>query len=409
MDQVTRRLAQTPEPEVLYVYAGTGLNLDELAAALGTRVPLLVLNLLGERPPRPPAALVRERKVVLALHPAAWSERAREAGHRWLQTFLEGAGKAPWQRPALVGFGPGVRLWSGCGDLSTQPAQARGERFRRTLIKLLLDRVTARSQVSDQVATALSKGLGVLGLIAAGTRTDHPGLLPAQVWHHYQYVREAGSRDSIRRREIPTGDYPAADELHYRLADQLGVPTRDWEDALDRLVGDTQPGDRTLVSLEWQVPPRPADFPAQGWRQDWLAAWLDLGTQTLAHYRRAGVLIVHSLLIEAPDPGEALAWCDGAKDLYRRRTPTLSETGRRFFHHRLAPLSEVPEEDIETFFDLHYRLRDHYPDLAPYNLARWVHEQTGGDFAATVALVERLHDTGFQAAPKTVPPEVPEP
>ena len=76
---------RTPEPEVIYVYARADLDLESLAAALGDAVPWIALNLIGEPVPDLPAALVRDRKVVCAVHAAGESDQARAAGTRWLQ------------------------------------------------------------------------------------------------------------------------------------------------------------------------------------------------------------------------------------------------------------------------------------------------------------------------------------
>ncbi len=393
-----QRVKDVPEPEVLYVYAPTEIDLEHLTAVLGDAVPLVVLNLIGEVPPIPPAELVRNRKLILCVHAAIESDQARAAGHRWMRTFLGGAGKTRVQGPAISAFESRVRLWSGCTGLETPIIHAKGALFRRPLIKLLLDRISARREVSDEVATALSLDRGVLGLIAAGTLDDHPGLLPRQVWHHYAYVREAASRDIIRRFEMEAGVLPRIDELLYRFADRLGSGTDDWHDALDREVGEIQPDERAILSLEWRIPNRPADTTAEDWRRDWLDAWFSIGTKTLTGYRKPGVLIVHCLLVEVQTSGEAGAWCRGARDLNRERRRGLTETERRFTHHYLAPLSEVPVDDIEHFLDVHYQLLDYHPTLDPFEVAQWVRDQTGGVFSKTVDLMERLHDTGFQEA-----------
>lgn len=396
--QLAAAVGRTPEPEILYAYARADLDLEALAGALGQSVPLIVLNLIGEPVPDPPLALVRDRKVVVCTHASSESDRARAAGTRWLQTFVTDSTGIGHQRIAVGAFGPGVRLWSGCAGLETRIAAAHGRLFRRPLIKLLLDRIAARREVSDEVAAALSQGRGVLGLVAAGTAADHPDLLPKQVWHHYQSYREAGSRDAIRRLELATGPIADAEELLVRFAQAIGRGSDDWEDGLDRAAGELAPGEHLIFSLEWRVAPCPKDQDPTRWRESWLVAWLDLGTRTLAAYARTGVLLVHSLIVETADPVAAEAWTEGAQALWRARRPGLSAIGRRFAHLRLKPLSMVPVEDVEYFLEHHYRLAEHHPDLDAFAVADWVCGQTGGVFAATVDLVERLHDTGFQAA-----------
>lgn len=304
LGQLAAAVRRTPEPEILYAYARADLDLGALAESLGDSVPLLVLNLIGEPVPAPPSALVRDRKLICALYAAGESDQARAAGAQWLQGFLTDSAGLGHQRIAIGAFGPRVRLWSGCAGLSTRIAAARGRWFRRPLIKLLLDRIAARREVSDEVAAALAQGRGVLGLIAAGTAADHPDLLPKQVWHHYQQYREAASRDAIRRLPLATGPIPDALELLVRFA----------------------------------------------------------------------------------------------QSLWRARRPGLSPTGRRFAHLRLKPLSLVPVEDLEDFLEHHYHLTEQHPDFDPFTVADWVCRDTGGVFADTVEAVERLHDTGFQAA-----------
>jgi hypothetical protein len=154
------------------------------------------------------------------------------------------------------------------------------------------------------------------------------GLLPRQVWHHFVHVREAASRDAIHRLEIPAGGIPAADELLYKLASHLGVGTDIWEDGLDRLVGETQTGERVFVSLEWQVPSCPAGEDRADWRRQWLAAWFGPGTEELAAYRRQGVLILHSLLVEAQAWRERGAESGPARPLGRRPGFSPPELGR---------------------------------------------------------------------------------
>jgi hypothetical protein len=398
LGQLATAVHRTPEPEVLYVYARADLDLAALAESLGESVPLIVLNLIGEPVPALPAALARDRKAICAVYPSAASDQARSAGTRWFQGFLADTAGLGHQRIAFGAFGPRVRLWSGCAGLETRIAATRGRMFRRPLIKLLLDRIAARREVSDEVAAALAQGRGVLGLIAAGTTSDHPDLLPKQVWHHYQQVRESGSRDTIRRLPLDTGPIPAAEELLVRFAQSIGRGRDDWEDGLDREAGELAPGEHLIFSLEWRLVPCPRDQDPAHWRQQWLAAWLDLGTRYLAAYERTGVLLVHCLICETADPATATAWTEGAQALWRERRRNLSAIGRRFVHYPLKPLSLVPAEDIEYFLENHYRLTEHHPDLDPFTVANWVCEETGGVFAATVDLVERLHDTGFQAA-----------
>ncbi len=270
--------------------------------------------------------------------------------------------------------------------------------FRRQLIKLLLDRVSARREISDEVSTALNEDRGVLGLVAAGTPTDHPGLLPQQAWHHYVHVWQAAGGDAVRRLALSEAAYPDPDELLYQLAIHLGSDVDRWEDALDRFLGESGPGERVILSLEWQVPPAPPETKPAKWRAQWLGAWRQFGTDTLADYSRQGLLIVHMLLAEVPEVDQAETWCKEAMSHCRdwRRTPGSGV--RRFVFHQLKPLSEVPVDDIERFLDKHYRLQKYYPELDPFRVADWVHEQTGGIFSDTVDLVERLHDTGFREA-----------
>jgi hypothetical protein len=397
--QLATGIQRTPEPEILYAYARADLDLLALAEALGERVSLILLNLIGDAVPAPPSALVLNRKLVLCTHASSESDRARSAGTRWLQSFLTDNAGLGHQRVAIDAFGPRVRLWSGCAGLETRVSAARGRLFRRPLIKLLLDRVAARREVSDEVAAALSQGRGVLGLVAAGTGDDHPDLLPKQVWHHYQTYREAGSRDAIRRFTLDPGGIPDPEELLPRFAQSLGRGSDDWEDELDRKAGDLSPGDHLILSLEWRLGPCPADQDEAGWRADWLAAWLDLGIGHLASYQRTGVLLVHWLIVEATDPTAAETWTKDAQDLWRERRTGLSSVARRFVHLPLKPLSQVPVDDIEYFLEHHYRLPELYPELDLYAVAEWVCRETGGVFADAVALVETLHDTGFQTLP----------
>jgi hypothetical protein len=403
LGQLAAAARRTPEPEILYVYARADLDLaalaGALAGALGDATPLILLNLVGESLAALPTGLVRGRKVVCALHAAIESERARTAGTQWLQSFLgDSAGIGP-QRIAIDSFGPRVRLWSGCAGLETRISAARGRLFRRPLIKLLLDRIGARREASDEVAAALAQGRGVLAMVAAGTAADHPELLPKQVWHHYQHYREAGSRDAIRRMELATGPFQDPAELLVRFAQALGRGSDDWQDGLDDQAGELAPGEHLILSLEWRLPRAPTGQEPGPWREAWLDAWLTLGTLKLADYLRTGVLLVHCLIVETADPAEAEAWTEEAQALWRARRPGLSKTtGGRFAYLRLKPLSMVPVDDVEYFLEHHYRLPEHHPDLDPFAVADWVCAQTGGVFAATVDAVERLHDTGFQGA-----------
>jgi hypothetical protein len=401
LGRLATSVQRTPEPEILYAYARADLDLMALAEALGERVSLILLNLIGDAVPAPPSALVRDRKLVICTHASIESGQARTAGTRWLQAFLTDTAGVGHQRLAIDAFGPRVRLWSGCAGLHTRVSAARGHLFRRSLIKLLLDRVTARREVSDEVAAALSQGRGVLGLVAAGTGDDHPDLLPKQVWHHYQTYREAGSRDAIRRFSLDPGGIPDADELLPRFAQSLGRGSDDWQDGLDREAGDLSPGDRLVLSLEWRLGPCPADQDEARWRSDWITACLDLGTRHLASYHRTGVLLVQWLIVEAADSGAAETWSKDAQGLWRERRSGLSSVGRRFVHLPLKPLSLVPVDDIEYFLEHHYHLPELYPDIALEVVAEWVCSETGGVFAKAVELVERLHDTGFQTLPPT--------
>jgi hypothetical protein len=399
LGQLAALVQRTPEPEILYAYARTDLDLSALAAALGERVSLIVLNLIGDAVPAPPAALARGRKLLICTYASNKSDQARAAGTRWLQSFLTDTGGIGCQRIAIDAFGSPVRLWSGCAGLWTRISAARGRLFRRSLIKLLLDRISARREVSDEVAAALSQGRGVLGLVAVGTGEDHPDLLPKQVWHHYQSYREAGSRDAIRRFTLDPGGIADADELLPRFAQSLGRGSDDWEDGLDREAGDLGPGDHLILSLEWRLGTGPADQDEAPWRAQWLTAWFDLGTDLLASYQRTGVLLVQWLIVEAADPTAAETWARDAQALWRERRTGLSAVSRRFVHLPLKPLSQVPVEDIEYFLEQHYRLPELYPELDLYAVAEWVRSETDGVFAKAVELVETLHDTGFQTLP----------
>lgn len=394
ISQLAKHLETVPQAEVLYVYGPASLELEQLATALGDGVALVVLNLVGGAAPTPPATLVSNRKVVCCTHTDNEAEKAQEAGNHWLQAFCEKAGREACQRVALAAFGPRVRLWSGCASLEIPLARVNRRLFRRSLIKLLLDRVTARRDVSDRVATALQQRTGVLGLVAAGTATDHPELLPKQVWHHYEQVRESRGTDTIHRLPLASGPIADAQELEYLFAKALQVSVDAWEDALDARLGETQPGEHIILSLEWQLPPCQADEELEAW----LGAWLDLATKALARYEREGVLIVNILVVVTGDAAAAKTWCEHATSLYRERRKTLSGGGRRFVHIKLDPLSDVPVDDIDEFLDVHYRLPECHENLDPYSVAEQVHEKTNGVFAEAVAEMERLHDSGFQAA-----------
>jgi len=96
---------------------------------------------------------------------------------------------------------------------------------------------------------------------------------------------------------------------------------------------------------------------------------------------------------------EAAAWCRQARERWWARGPHGAAGAReRFLLLELEPLSKVPEKDLRYFFDQHYDLAKHYPDLPVEWLAHWIAEQSQGDFKATAALVERLHDDNFKAA-----------
>jgi hypothetical protein len=422
LDRVRERVHATPAPEVLYVYARTSLDLAALAAALGDALPLILLNLIGEDLPAPPPELVRERKVILCGHAGIEAAQARGAGRRWLLALLTDYSRACPLRAAVDQLGPRVRLWSGCAGLTRDVSLLRGRRFDRSLIRLLLDRVSARREVSDEVAAALNKGKGVVALVAAGTASDHPELLPRQVWHHYIHYAGPGERDIPCRFPLATGALPDADELLLRFARALEIVRRDdWIDAVERRVGDLAGDEQYLLSLEWQVPARPLEpgIDPADWRRQWLDAWLDFGLR-LTEYRRTGVLIVNMLIVapDAPQPApaappaaeaaaqaaaeaaaEAAAWCRQARERWWARGPHGAAGAReRFLLLELEPLSKVPEKDLRYFFDQHYDLAKHYPDLPVEWLAHWIAEQSQGDFKATAALVERLHDDNFKAA-----------
>ena len=402
LDQLAVACAREPQPEILYVYAKTGLDLAALAEHLGDRVPLVVLNLIGATPPAPPTELVRNRKLVVGTWSAGEDNQARDAAAQWLQAQLTDSAGIGIQRIAATAFGARLRLWSGCASLQTTPGTATDSLFRRQLIKLLLDRITARREVSDEIAAALAQGQGVLGLIAAGTDNDHPQLLPKQVWHHFQTYRDSASPDSLRRYEMDPGDLPEAETLLYLFAQRLGRGRDDWPDGLDRLADGLDLNDNLLLSLEWRLgPPLPETDPEQ-WRADWLGAWLDLGTRYLAGYRRTGVLLAHYLIVETDNPADAKSWTEASRDAWRQHRRGRQTQG--FVYHHLEPLSLVPVEDIEHFFEKHYRLDEAYPHLDLFDLAKRIIAATGGEFAATVALVERLHDSGFQDLPPAPAP-----
>ena len=249
-----------------------------------------------------------------------------------MQTFLGEAVHRPYQQTALEAYGLRTRLWSGCSSLQTPLSRTQGTQFRRQLIKLLLDRVSARREISDEVATALNEDRGVLGLVVAGTPVDYPDLLPQQAWHHYVHVRKAASGDAVRRLQFTETVDPDADELLYQLATHLGSGTESWEDALDRFLGEVQSDERLILSLEWRVPECPKEREALPWREQCLDAWLRFATETLAGYHKQGLLIVNILLVEVVESSEAEAWCNEARALYRDRRRTLSETGRRTQH-----------------------------------------------------------------------------
>jgi len=397
-DELAAAVRRDPEPELLYVYAAANLDLEALVGALGDAVPLILLNLIGEPVPAPPPALVRGRKLVLSVQPSVQSAAARAGGAAFLGAFLGADAGKGHQRIAYDAFGPGVRLWSGCPGLQRRVSLMRGTLFRRQVIKLLLDRIAARREVSDEVASALAKGRACLALVAAGSASDHPELLPQQVWHHYQHVREAGDRDDIRRLELATGPIADAAELLPRFAQAIGRAADDWQDGLDRECDGLAPGDHLILSLEWRLSPDPGGQDPQELRRQWLAAWLDVGIHELSGYQRPGVLLVNWLIVETTDPGAAKQWTEDVQGLWRSRRQQAPETSGRFVHLRQKPLSTVPVEDVEDFLEHHYELAGQHPDLDPFQVAEWICDQTNGDFAATVDCIERLHHTGFQAA-----------
>jgi len=406
--QVRERVRRAPPPQILYCYGAADLDLAALAQALGEAVPLIVLNLIGEIPPVPPPALVAGRKLIVCVHAGHEADQARDAGTRWLQDFLGDPGGQGHQRLACAAFGPRVRLWSGCADLQAHMALPRGRFYRPQLIKLLLDRVGARRDVADRAAGALAEGRAVLGLVAAGTPADHPELLPEQVWQHYRQYREAESPQVIRRFPLDTGPLPEAAELLRRFASALPPgAVDDWAGWLDREAEGLVQGEHLILSLEWRLAPRPVgpdpdpdpQRAAQCWRRDWLAAWLEFGTQHLTAHARPRVLLVHTLIVTAADAPAATQWTEEAQAAWRALRLRLAETPReRYLHVRLEPLSVVPAVDVEDFLENHYKLAQYHQRLDPDAVARWVCAQTGGVFSATVDLVERLHATAFQAA-----------
>jgi hypothetical protein len=343
---------------------------------------------------------VRDRKVVCAVHAPHEADQARGGAARWLQGTLTDSARHGHQRIAIDAFGERVRLWSGCAGLAPSVADTHGNPFRQTLVRLLLDRRTARAKVSEGAGEALRKGRGVLALLAAGTAEDHPGLLPAQVWHHYRHdYREADSRDAIRLYPLDAGPYPRADDLLLRFAECIGHDPERWQDWLDREADALEPGERLIVSLEWQLAPCPKGQDQAQWRRDWLDAWLECGTRALAAYRRTGVLLAHCLIVETADARTAAHWTREAQALWRERRPRLPAIDERFVYLPLEPLSRVPVDDVEYFLAYHYELGKRCPGLDAFAVAEWICRQTDdGVFKSAVALVEDLHESGFLAA-----------
>lgn len=390
-------------PDLLYVLAHADLNLGDLAGALGDGlpdgVPLLVLNLLGEGQPVPPPALLAGRQVLCTVHGAAGEgpRSAREAGVRWFTALFAGADD-PTQA-AYRAFGPALRHWSGDVDLTLDLATTRGEAFRTHLIRLLLDRVSARREISDEVAAALGRGTPVLALLAAGTASDRPGLLMEQVWHHYQAHRPPTNPDQIRPYRLHPAGLPTADDLLVLFAPLLGRTADDWQDGLDQLANRCRGDERLILWLAWHLGPAPEDVDPELWQRDWLTAWLDLGVRHLAGWRRTGVLLVNTLVVEAATLPSPTDWTEALSGLLSEPKVQREVLASGQVSLELEPLSKVPEKDLRYFFERHYELARRHPALDPRALARWVHQQTNtGNFAAAVDLVERLNETGFDAA-----------
>ncbi len=393
LDQLRAQGANVPRPRILYAYATDRLDLEALAAALGDAVALVILNLIGATPPLPPGTLVAGRKVVIAVHADREANQARAAGIACLQRVLADPDGLGYQRHAALAFGTRVRLWSGCTGISLSARRSAG--FRGQLIKLLLDRLHARQTASSAILRAIARGRSALGLVAVGTDGDHPGLLPEQVWQEYLLHREPESRDDIRRVPLSTGPLAGVDDLVPRLADGLECEPDDWLDWLARQAQAMNEGDRLILSLEWRlsVPPGTVDADA---RRAWLDAWLALGLRAPARPVRTGVLLVHWLIVTGADAQEAALWAEDAQERWREWSTHPDAAADQFTYHRLAPLSDVPVEDLEYFFQELYPLASRDPRLKPFPVARWVRKQTEGRFAETVRLVEELHETGFE-------------
>jgi hypothetical protein len=428
LDRVAGLVQQNPAPEVLYVHAGADeVDLGRLAETLGDALPLILLNLIGDQLPQVPPALVQHRKLILCGHPAKEAEQARRAGRRWLLGLFTAVGPACPLSAAVSSFGPRVRLWSGA-TLGRDIGALRGKGFDRNLVRLLLDRLHTRNAVASHVNGALGAGRGVLALVAAGTASNRPELLPNQIWYHYSKFGDPAGRRLPERFPLSLAANPGRDAFLLRFTDALrqGGRRDHWMQAVDRHVGELAPEEQCILSLEWQVPARPLDADAHAgenpqealarWRSEWLEAWLDFGLH-LTDYRRLGVLIVNMLIVQVPDPEpappkaattglgdkaakEAEAWCNEALERWYRRMPGLeAEQHDRFLLLGQTPLSTVPEADLQEFFTVHYPLAKHYRDLPVQWLAHWIVTQTdGGDFQKTVALVESLHDNTFAEA-----------
>lgn len=108
LDSLPAALAGPPAVEWLYLYTlADGLDTDTLAAILaGSQVRLLVLNLLADRAPDLPAALVQGRTVLCAVHPPGAPEQARAAGRAWLTAMLNAR---TGQDLAALAWGPSGR------------------------------------------------------------------------------------------------------------------------------------------------------------------------------------------------------------------------------------------------------------------------------------------------------------
>ncbi len=400
LEAVRTRLGQAPRPQVLYAYAGCALDRHALAATLGVEVPLVILNLIGETPPTPPAALVAGRKVVIAVHAGHEADRAREAGIALLQRVLDDREGHGHQHHAVQTLGARVRLWSGCTGLRLGRGVPAGQ-FRPNLIKLLLDRRTARAAVADEADAALNHGRTVLGLVAAGTAENQPELLPEQVWEHYRQRQQSGSPTSVRRFLLDPGVNATDSDLSVCLEGRLEPPAADWTHWLDREVDAMASDERLILSLEWLLGPCPIDQARDAWCAQWIEAWLKFGLR-LADYARPRVLLAHILIVTAEDDA-VKCWTDATRAAWRRVRRERPAALARFVHHDLSPLTLVPETDVVHFLDYHYNFAKRHPRLDPHEVAAWVCSQTEGVFRATVDLVERLHDSAFTAAYAALP------